>query len=159
MIEKPLNLYNRIGFAFGAAAAVAGGIAGEVLAVKRRHTSPAAVAGLAIGGVLSLIGAVLAGRVLIRGKLDRQRDPIAYAGIIWCFCVVIVTAFMLAGGIDSVRGIGLTIFGLVFLLGGAVLLLRTVIEQSELRTRQKLLEIELRLAQIADGLGRSPKGE
>ena len=159
MIEKPLNLYNRIGFTFGALAALAGGVADEVLAIKLRHASPAAVAGLAIAGALSLAGAFLASRVLIRGKLDRQRDPIVQAGVIWCFCVVLVTAFMVGGGIDSIHGVGLTLFGLVFWLGGAVLLLRTVIEQSELRTQQKLLEVELRLAQIADALGQEKKRE
>ena len=39
---------------------------------------------------------------------------------------------------------------LVVLVVGAVFLIRHVIEQSELKTREKLLEIEYRLAELAE---------
>ena len=43
-----------------------------------------------------------------------------------------------------------TILGLVFLIGASVLLLRTVIEQSELRTREKLLELQYDMAEFKE---------
>ena len=46
--------------------------------------------------------------------------------------------------------------GLVFLVMGAMFLIRHVVELSELKTREKLLEIECRLAELAESL--KPQG-
>ncbi len=51
---------------------------------------------------------------------------------------------------NSIVGLRMIICGLVFLVVGAVFLIRHVIEQSELKTREKLLEIEYRLAELAE---------
>ena len=45
------------------------------------------------------------------------------------------------------------VYGFLFLLPASVIVLRTVVEQSELRTRERLLELEYKLAQLAE---RSP---
>ena len=51
---------------------------------------------------------------------------------------------------ENVVGLRMILSGLVFLVMGAVFLIRHVVEQSELKTREKLLEIEYRLAELAD---------
>ena len=51
---------------------------------------------------------------------------------------------------ENTVGLRMILSSLVFLLMGAVFLIRHVVEQSELKTREKLLEIEYRLAELAD---------
>jgi len=46
--------------------------------------------------------------------------------------------------------------GLVFLVMGLAFLMRHFIEQSELKTRERLLEIEYRLAELAERIGALP---
>jgi hypothetical protein len=153
MMEKTLSVPNRIGFLFGTLASV-GGAAGAAIILLRvwRHLPLAAIGGLAAGAILSLVAAALAARILVRGRLDRDRDTNALAGVIWAFTVILVVSFTLTGGMDNIRGVGMTVMGVVFLIGAAVVLLRTVIERSELHTREKLLELELRLAEISERL-------
>ena len=158
MIEMPLTWYRKAGLVFGALACVATAVITGVVIFGVRHLPPAAVGGLAAGGALALVGAIIAGRILARGTYRRDRDSAAQAGLIWMFAVVLITSFMLTGGIDSIRGVGLTVIGIVFVIFAGVLLLRTVIEQSELRTREKLLELELRLTRITDELTKARRG-
>lgn len=79
-------------------------------------------------------------------------DSAAQAGLIWVFIVLLVTIFMVAGGISSIQGVGLTVDGIVFLIGTGLMLLRSVIERSELRTREKLLEVQYESALIRESL-------
>ena len=66
----------------------------------------------------------------------------------WGFCVVTAVAFaLLTPNKDP-----FVIFGFLFLLPAAVILLRTVTERSELRTQERLLELEYKLAQLAETL-------
>lgn len=158
MFEMPLTWYRKAGLIFGIVVSAATAATAGVLAVRLRHERLALVATLGVGSVLAVVGAVLAGRILARGTYRRDRDSITQAGFIWVFTILMVTGFMLTGGIDSIRGVGMTVFGIVFLIGAAVLLLRTVVEQSELRTREKLLEMELRLTRISDELAKIRRG-
>lgn len=152
LLETHITWYRRTGLIVGTIVCLATAVIAGIMAVQLRHHSLNASIGIAIAGVLALLGAGITARILFRGTYRRDRDSTAQAGIIWAFIVVMVTTFMLIGGIDSIRGVGLTVVGVVFLIGAGVLLLRTVIEQSELRTREKLLEMELRLTRISDEL-------
>ena len=59
---------------------------------------------------------------------------------------------MLVGGklADPIKGVQMVVNGLVFLMMAAVFMIFSRINQAELNTREKLLEIELRLAEIAE---------
>lgn len=154
MLEMPLNVPRKIGFSFAVIASAGTAILAGVLAVKMRSGPPLLVGELVIGGVLAAVAAILAGRVLARGTLHRDRDTNAMAGLIWAFVVVMSTGFLLLFGIDTIRGVGMIGVGLLFLVGAGVMLLRTTIERSELHTREKLLEMELRIARISEELGK-----
>lgn len=67
----------------------------------------------------------------------------------WGFTVLVVTVAMVCAP-ENVVGTRMVLSGLVFLVMAAAFLIRHVIEQSELKTREKLLEIEYRLAELAD---------
>jgi hypothetical protein len=152
MIEQPLTTPRKLGSIFAMLACAATVVLSASIAYRYRGGPPAVLAGMALGIVFGLGGLALLGRILIRGTYRRDRDSTQQAGLIWVFVVLLVTIFMMAGGVSSIQGVGLIVVGLVFLIGAAVMLLRTVVEQSELRTREKLLELELRLARIDERL-------
>jgi hypothetical protein len=103
-----------------------------------------------VAGTLFGIGwAALGVTVFRRGSIDLKIHSGAAAGMAWALPVVLVTLFMVSAP-DSIIGLRMIISGLVFLVMGLAFLLRHIIEQSELNTRQKLLEIECRLADLAE---------
>jgi hypothetical protein len=154
MLETPLTTSRKLGsiLAMVACAATVGLCA--TIAFRYRAGPASVLAAMGLGIVFGLAGIVLLGRMLARGSFRRDRDASQQAALIWVFVTTMVTIFMLAGGIGSIQGVGLTVVGIVFLIFAGVLLLRTVIEQSELRTREKLLELELRLARISEDVGK-----
>ena len=103
----------------------------------------------AAGALFGIGWAVLGLRVFRRGSINLKTDSGAATGMAWGFPVILVTLFMVSAP-DSIVGLRMIICGLVFLVLGAVFLMRHVIEQSELKTREKLLEIEYRLAELAE---------
>jgi hypothetical protein len=104
-------------------------------------------------GVLFCVGfAILGVRVLRRGSMDLKSDTSFLIGMTWGFVVLTVAMFMVMSLLvpDRIVGLWLSVFGVVVLVIGAVFLIRHGIAQSELRTREKLLEIEYRLAELVE---------
>jgi hypothetical protein len=155
MLESPLEWYRRAGLVFGTLTSIGVVILSAVLAARHRDGPGILLAGLAVGAAFGIAGAIMAGRILLRGSYRHRQDSTAQANLIWVFTVLMVTLFMLMDGFYPKSGSRMTIFGLVFLVGAAVLLLRTVIEQSELRTREKLLEIQYEMAEMKEMLEKS----
>ena len=111
---------------------------------------------VAVGALFSVGFAMLLLRVFRRGSMDLKSDTSSIIGMIWVFVVLIVPMFMGMSLLapDRIAGLWMMMFGLVVLVVGAVFLIRHVIEQSELKTREKLLEIEYRLVELAEKLER-----
>ena len=107
---------------------------------------------VAVGALFSVGFAILLLRVFRRGSIDLKSDTSVYIGTVWVFAVLMVIMFMVMSLLapDRIAGLWMMIFGLVVLVVGAVFLIRHVIEQSELKTREKLLEIEYRLIELAE---------
>jgi hypothetical protein len=105
----------------------------------------------AAGALFGLGWAALSIRVFRRGSLDLKKDTFAATGLTWGFVVFTMTIFLLIAP-ETIVGLRMILSGLVFVVFGVAFLLRHVIEQSELKTREKLLEIEYRLADLAESL-------
>jgi len=90
--------------------------------------------------------------VLRRGSVNIKTHPSAITGIMWVFLVIMITLFMLIAGrtTDPAKGIGIVLNGLVFLTFGVVFFLGNLINQSQIKTQEKLLEIELRIAELRE---------
>ena len=104
-------------------------------------------------GVLFCVGfAIFFLRVLRRGSMDLKFDTSVIIGMVWGLAVFMVTMFTVMSLLvpDRIVGLWMMIFGLVVLVVGAVFLIRHAIAQSELKTCEKLLEIEYRLAELAE---------
>ena len=105
-------------------------------------------------GLLFAAGwAAYAARILRRGKYHRRTDSTTAANMAWVFSLVTAIAFALLSRDKD----PFVIFGFLFLLPAAVILLRTAGEQSELRTREHLLEVEYKLARLSEALDKGAK--
>jgi hypothetical protein len=105
--------------------------------------------GFAAGALFGIGWAVLGIRVFRRRSLDLRKDTGAAAGMAWGLPVLLLTLWMVSAP-DTIVGLRMILCGLVFLVMGLGFLMRHVIELSELKTRERLLEIEYRLAELAE---------
>ncbi len=107
----------------------------------------------AAGAAFGLAWAILAGMIIRRGSFRRIAHSKAFAGLVWGIVVIVAIAAMLLGNEHpSIVGVTMLCSALVFLVGAGVGVVASRIEQSEVRTRGKLLELELRLAELAEKL-------
>jgi hypothetical protein len=111
--------------------------------------------GFVAGVVFSLAFAVIGFRVY-RQRFITLTDTGAYSSLAWILPTIFVTLAMLYAP-DNLLGLRTIICGFVFLLMGAVFLLRNVVEQSEARLREKLTELEKQLSQFRAEIGKSRK--
>jgi hypothetical protein len=109
--------------------------------------------GFGAGALFGVGWLVLGFRVFRRGTLNLKIDTGAAATMAWALPVVLLTLFMVSAP-EGVIGLRMIVSGLAFLIMGAVFLIRHVIEQSELKTHERLLEIEYRLAELTEALSR-----
>lgn len=109
----------------------------------------------AAGAVFGLLFAALGGWIAVTGRIRLKTQAPAIAHLAWGVCVLTVTVSLLAAPDlpDPAVGNRMVLFSLAFLVMAAVFLLGSRTEQAELRTKEKLLEIEYRLAELAESLG------
>ncbi len=108
--------------------------------------------GFGAGAVFSLAFVVMYACILKKGSINLKKDNLELAWSSWG-CVVVVGAIALAFShrlSDRIVAVWLLVYLLFFLVMAGVLLLRAFIERSELNTREKLLEIECRLADLCE---------
>ena len=168
MVEKKLSVYMRIGFAvlgligllvtigFGSVAFKhASGIGGFLIRVA---TVP--------GTILAFAGTVLAVWVAIKGTLNLGTQAPTLAGICLALGFFIITTWMfqfvtpitLEVPVDwrSVFGTQLALIGFFFLITIGLIVILRIIYRVEFKTNEKLLEIEYRLAELAEKLEDKP---
>lgn len=112
--------------------------------------------GFGLGMVFSLAFAALLINMIRKGSYNLRRDANAMTGIVWIFLVFFVTlTLLLAGGMeDRVAAVQMIVNVTIFFIMGLAFLLKNATEQAELKTREKLLELEYRLASIDEKLGK-----
>ena len=109
-----------------------------------------------IGVVFALAFAGLSAWIAYSGRMLLKIHPPLMAGLVWVFMVAMVTIYMVIAP-NSINGLRMLLSGLIFLVMAVAFLLAGRTEQAELRTKEKLLEIEYRLAELSEMIGRSPK--
>ena len=152
MLEIPLSPVRRASTVVVLAAAA--GMAVLFVALLATESVPWKTRGaFAVGLVFAAAWVAYAVRILRRGRYHRKTDSTTAANLAWVFSVVTAVAFAL----HSPDKNPFVMFGFLFLLPAAVVLLRTVTEQSELRTHERLLELEYKLTRLGEALDRRGK--
>ena len=108
----------------------------------------------AAGALFGIGWAVLGIRIVWRGTMNLKTDTAAANGMAWVL-VVLVATFAMVSAPDTIVGLRMIVCSLVFLVLGVAFMTRHVVEQAELKTREKLLEIEYRLAELAETVKRA----
>jgi MFS family permease len=150
MFVRELNAPRRFVLAIVALIALAGAAVCGYLAITEPGLPTAARIGLGTGTLFGLAWTVMAARLSRRGEIDLARDSRRIASMVWVFTVLMVVFFLVVGMSIEDRLLGLMMIanGLAFLIGAAVYWLTYRIEQAELNTREKLLQLELQLAEL-----------
>ena len=106
------------------------------------------------GAVFGLAWAVLAALIVKRGAMSLKSHGKALVGMTWCFLVLLTTLTLLLASQhpDRIVGVHMICAVLPFLIMGAVFMIQYRIQEAELNTREKLLEIELRMTDLAEKL-------
>jgi hypothetical protein len=133
-------------------ALVAAGFMGWLAAFPPRHFPLLSRVGLGFWATCSLVASVLASGVARRGAVRRRIDPNRIVAFIYVSVVVFAIAMVAlmgqvpdAGKRVIMGSIALLVFGMA-----SVFLVTSRLEQMELQTREKLLEIELELHRFSD---------
>jgi hypothetical protein len=104
--------------------------------------------GFAAGALFGIGWLVLGIKVFRRGSENLKLDSAA-VGMGWGLTLFMVTVAMVWAP-DNLAGVRSILIGLVFVVFSVVGLLQHWIEKSELKTHEKLLQIEYRLAELAE---------
>jgi hypothetical protein len=150
MFEKKLGPWGRAMWTFWTVVGLAQAVVFSSVAVLTYgELPPWATAGFGLGVLFALGFASLAGWIAWTGRLQLKTQPPAMVGLMWVFIVLYVTLLMVFAP-ESIVGLRMLISGVVFLIFAAVFMLAGRTEQAELRTKEKLLEIECRLVDLAE---------
>jgi len=105
-----------------------------------------------LGAVFGLAFAALSVWVLKKGTVNLKTDNMAGAGLGWGFIVIVATIVLVHSGDlpQPITGVRMLVSILIFEVMAAALLLKAIVQRSEVNTREKLLEIEYRLAELAE---------
>jgi hypothetical protein len=84
--------------------------------------------------------------------LELRTEPAAQAGLFWVFAVLLVTCFLVLAPQfpDPFQATVALFSGLVILIGAGVMMICVRLQQSELQTREALLRLEYRLAELSE---------
>ena len=106
----------------------------------------------AIGAVFSMAFVVIYAQILKKGSINLKKDNLSLAWTGWGLVIIYGTLVLVFSGKlpDRIIGVHMLVSVLFYLVAAGVFLLRAYIQRSEVNTREKLLEIEHRLAEISE---------
>jgi MFS family permease len=152
MFIRELTIPRRISFAIVAAVAACSAAVCGFLAVTEPELPTMARIGLGVGTLFGVAWSIVAVRICWRGALDVKVDSGRIAAMVWVFTVLMMVFFLIVGMSVEDRSLGIMMIanGLAFLIVAGVCWLTHRIEQAELATRERLLQVELRLAELSE---------
>jgi hypothetical protein len=152
MFIRELTTTRRVVFGIVAIVALTTALVCASLAVTEPTLPALPRIGLSVGTLFGLAWAVVAARICWRGVLDVKLDARRIAAMVWVFTVLMMVFFLMAGMTAKDRMLGLMMIanGLAFLIGAGVYWITYRIEEAELNTREKLLQLELWLAELSE---------
>jgi len=149
MLEQPITGYRKVAWVFSTGLGVFFIILFGFLAITLPSEFPlVGRISFAVGAVFGLGWTILGIAVLRRGVFHLKIHGWAIAGIVWVATLLWTTLCMM-GAPEGLVGLRMILFCLPFLLIAAMFMIQQTIQRSELKTRERLLEIEHRLIELA----------
>jgi hypothetical protein len=151
VFQKPLTRSTRVAWIVSLIASV---VFGGASAIRLIHSPPADAARVATGWLFvtaMLIGAIRAVWVLRRGFVDsRQLTEFKKAFVP---AALIVAIMLIAQAIEhpAIPALGWALFGMIWLVIAIGMLLYDRVTAAELTTREAMLRMELRMAELVEG--------
>jgi len=150
MLTRKLTTLHRVFLYVVAVGSLASAILCGSLAITQTQLPPLARIGLATGVLFGVAWIIAIVSVLRRGEMNLKLDGRRIAQMVWIFALLMSMLFCAVGlsyPEKPVSGL-LMVQSLVFLIGAAVYWLTHCIVEATLNVREKLLEIELHLAEL-----------
>ena len=157
MIEKKLTPALKLGHILGLCLGLFFLITfGTIAIIFPKELPPFARFGFGLGALFGLLTIIMNIMILKKGSFNVIKDEMAFAGLSWGFIIIMSTLFLVFGDQfpDPTRSL---VSMILFLIPAATFLLRALILGSEARTQEKLLEIEYRIAELAESIEKSKK--
>jgi hypothetical protein len=152
MLEKELSPLGRVAWIFWAVFGLAQAIVFGFIAVISYGNLPLyGTVGFGAGVVFGLAFGSFSGWTAWTGRINLRTHGPAIANMGWGF-VILMTTLALVFPTDSAVRVHMIVSLLPFLVMAAVFMLTSRTEQAELRTKEKLLEIEYRIAELGEHL-------
>lgn len=153
MLLKTLTPAQRIGWWFSTVMCVGFFVGFGYVAVTAPQEFPALVrASFALGSIFGLAMAIFAGRVAWKGVMHRKIHPNAITGAVWGFLVLLTAVMLLvtSRNPNSILSVYMLLSVLVYFVMGIAFVITNRIDQTFIRTEEKFLQLELKLAEIAE---------
>jgi hypothetical protein len=148
MFERQLTMRRKIGFKLLTLFSIISGAGALTLAITEKLPN-AARAALLLGAAFAAAWTVYLVRMLRRGKMLRRTDPPVAAGMAFVFSLMMCIV-LAVGGVPTEQ---VLLIGMLFLIPAGLILIRTIVEQSELRTQEQLVRLEYKIAKLSERLG------
>lgn len=156
MLVRPLGPPQRLLHIVVAVGGLVGaGVCAALVVSEPEELRPLTRATLTLLTVFGASWSVWAAGVVRRGAVHRRRDRGAAARMAFGFTLTMVLVLAgLASASPGPNSLVMLMVALAMLIAAAVVMLSHAIEQAELRGREQVLAVELRLAQLGELLAR-----
>lgn len=141
-VWKKLMLVSLTGFALAA------GTTAMVLGLTESQPGAAARTVLLVGSAFAVSWVVFFVQMLYRGTLRRRIDRPIAAGMAFVFSLL-MCVLLAIGGLPTDRVI---LIAVLFLIPAGLMVLRAMVEQSEMRMQEQLVELQYRIARLSERL-------
>lgn len=112
-----------------------------------------------IGALGGLAIIAVEASILRKGTVNLKTDEMVMAKLPWCLLVVMGSILLAFSGSvsDRIRAVHMLVSFLFFFIMASVFMVQAFVQRSELNTREKLLEIEYHLAELAEKIEGKPE--
>jgi len=158
MLEQPLTKTRKMSFILSAVVCTVMMVMLTIAALSSHRAPLGARIGVGLGALYAAGWLVLMLRILRRGTFQVRGDSRLMSSLPWIFTVALMTLmlFMTGQRADSVRSVWLVLFALTFLLMASVFLIQYSIGDARLKLEERLLEVQLRVAELAEEIKKRP---
>ena len=154
MFEQSLTPKRKISFIASAVLCTVMTVMLTIAAVSSKGAPVGVRIGVGLGALYALGWLVMSVRILRRGTFHARNDWRAMSAWPWVFVVVLVTLILVMTGqrSDSVKSVWLLLYGLTFLMCASVFLIQYWIGDARMKLEERMLELQLRVAELAEEL-------